>query len=966
MHVDGFFSEPTIAGGRLALVCDGAVWECSVEGGVAVRRTTRFRSIGAPQLRASDACLAFAASTTGAPQLRVAVRGSTRSRQLTFEAESCRALWWAGDGRIAIATAARSVFPQCQSGWLIDPDTGSWQSLNSDAALPVSAAGTSPRLAGIAGVNPRFWRGYRGGARSGIAIDVAGDGRFTPLTSLAGNTATPVWYAGRAYFISDADGAPNLYSCARDGDAAIQHTHDRQWAVHSPASDGQILVYCRAGSIFRHDVIAGDTEISITLDRPVTGRRVTRRTVEGDITLVQAPSRAERVTCIAMRTLIEATPHQSCQSARRLLERCSWARGTADGALVAIEQGDRRDRFVRIGEHRALVFTEPGSDVGRVVAAAAATDGSRIVIANNRHELIAVTLPGGVTTMLDRSEHRPIGMIDLSPDGTFCAYVFPVGVHRTVVRIARCDGSGIVAESVAQFADGSPRFLSDGVLVFLSLQRKSHARGEMITTVVRWQAPFAPTASSMTRVGTASHLFSAAIPLPGIGVILCDASAASEFEEVSNAGTPTPLWRVRADDIVATGRDRLVLQSGNAFHSVSYRQGRPTIGRAITALQALRVPVDPPTRWRDAVAFVGRLASDELPVRLLPDEWNELRDAYTLQAQRACSAQDVVAISNELLGHLGLSHAHVAPTAAPLAAAAQGALGVDVALLPTRGWQVAAIPRGDPQSAAMQGLADASLQLRVGDRIASVNGRRLSRRRSPGAALQALADHRVSCELIEPATGQRRSVTFTAARSERANRYAAWVHARREYVREISLGRVAYLHLRDVSEDTRAQLVDWSSCHEDTRALLLDLRFNEGGSLASEIAAFLSRAVFACISTRWSVPHRVPAAAGIDRITVLVNRFTTSGGELLAAALREHSAVRIVGERSFGAAMGNANRHRLPDGSELVLPQLAIETPDSWSTIENMGVVPDVNVDWHGPELWPDPTLVVALGEAVQ
>jgi tricorn protease len=171
------------------------------------------------------------------------------------------------------------------------------------------------------------------------------------------------------------------------------------------------------------------------------------------------------------------------------------------------------------------------------------------------------------------------------------------------------------------------------------------------------------------------------------------------------------------------------------------------------------------------------------------------------------------------------------------------------------------------------------------------------------------------------------------------------------------------VHVPDVSDASAAVLRDWRLCHEDARALILDLRYNEGGSRGGEMASFLTRPVLATIGSRWSVQRSVPESAGPVALMVLINKFTTSGGELLAIALREHASAVIIGEQSFGGAMGNTISHRLPGGLEIVLPQLMVTTPESWSQLENCGLVPDIVVKSHSPDAWPDPVIERALQE---
>lgn len=80
------------------------------------------------------------------------------------------------------------------------------------------------------------------------------------------------------------------------------------------------------------------------------------------------------------------------------------------------------------------------------------------------------------------------------------------------------------------------------------------------------------------------------------------------------------------------------------------------------------------------------------------------------------------------------------------------------------------------------------------------------------------------------------------------------------------------------------------------------------------------------------------------QIVLLANRFTSSGGELRIAVLRQHAGSIVVGERTYGGGIGHTFSHSLPGGSSLLLPELLVKSPAEWSTRENHGVEPDIAV----------------------
>jgi carboxyl-terminal processing protease len=91
---------------------------------------------------------------------------------------------------------------------------------------------------------------------------------------------------------------------------------------------------------------------------------------------------------------------------------------------------------------------------------------------------------------------------------------------------------------------------------------------------------------------------------------------------------------------------------------------------------------------------------------------------------------------------------------------------------------------------------------------------------------------------------------------------------------------------------------------------------------------------------------------------VLVDRYTASAAEIVAAALHDHHRATIVGERTFGKALVQAV-DPLDNGAALVITVASYYTPDG-DNISHVGVTPELYaVD--DPATTRDEALLVAL-----
>ena len=120
---------------------------------------------------------------------------------------------------------------------------------------------------------------------------------------------------------------------------------------------------------------------------------------------------------------------------------------------------------------------------------------------------------------------------------------------------------------------------------------------------------------------------------------------------------------------------------------------------------------------------------------------------------------------------------------------------------------------------------------------------------------------------------------------------------------------IGYVRLVAFSRDTAGELrrVLTQLKKEKMRGLIIDLRFNPGGLLAAAIetrALFISKGRIVSAEGRnsperiWNA-HEEGAFDGIP-MAVLVNRYSASSSEIVAACLQDHRRAVVVGERTWG------------------------------------------------------------------
>jgi carboxyl-terminal processing protease len=148
------------------------------------------------------------------------------------------------------------------------------------------------------------------------------------------------------------------------------------------------------------------------------------------------------------------------------------------------------------------------------------------------------------------------------------------------------------------------------------------------------------------------------------------------------------------------------------------------------------------------------------------------------------------------------------------------------------------------------------------------------------------------------------------------------------------------------------------------QGFVLDLRQNPGGLLDQAVAVaslFVEHGIVVSLVSRHE-PRAVFRAAGAVAtrlpVVVLVDRFSASSSEIVAAALRDHHRATVVGERTFGKALVQSI-DPLGGGAALELTIARYFTP-SGRDISNVGIAPQIRAR-DNPRTATDEALATAL-----
>jgi tricorn protease len=274
-----------------------------------------------------------------------------------------------------------------------------------------------------------------------------------------------------------------------------------------------------------------------------------------------------------------------------------------------------------------------------------------------------------------------------------------------------------------------------------------------------------------------------------------------------------------------------------------------------------------------------------------------------------------------------------------------GQLGADISRDAAGRWLVDRVLPGessDPR--ARSPLAAPGAAVGPGDELVAVDGQPVDSARGPWPLLAGTAGQPVELTVRPRSSAGVRRVVVVPLRSDRRLRYQDWVSSRRQLVRELSDGRLGYLHIPDMMGE------GWAHFHRDMRTempregLIFDVRGNSGGHISELVVEKLARQVTAWTMGRYMRPRTYPREARRGPMVTVADEFAGSDGDIVTAVVKLLGLGPVIGTRTWGGVVGIDGYQGLIDGSAITVPRYAIYFEEYGWTVENYGVDPDTEV----------------------
>ena len=236
--------------------------------------------------------------------------------------------------------------------------------------------------------------------------------------------------------------------------------------------------------------------------------------------------------------------------------------------------------------------------------------------------------------------------------------------------------------------------------------------------------------------------------------------------------------------------------------------------------------------------------------------------------------------------------------------------------------------------------------LRKGDELVAVDGARADKRQNRERYFSG-AVNKDELKLTFSRGGKEFDVKVHPASFSTVKTFAykQWEDQRADIVAKKTGDRVGYIHMRAMGdEDLNSFLLKMHTEVFDKDALILDLRYNNGGNVHKEVIDFLrGEAHFQWGYRDFPKTTHPNVAPGGKPIVVLVNEHSLSDAEVTSNGIKTLGIAKLVGTETYRWIIFTSSA-RLIDGSTCRLPAWGCYSVIDGSDLENTGVKPDIYV----------------------
>ncbi|HZX57478.1 MAG TPA: PDZ domain-containing protein, partial [Mucilaginibacter sp.] len=376
---------------------------------------------------------------------------------------------------------------------------------------------------------------------------------------------------------------------------------------------------------------------------------------------------------------------------------------------------------------------------------------------------------------------------------------------------------------------------------------------------------------------------------------------------------------------------------------------KPEPGKGMLNVNALQVKIDPTAEWPEIFDEAWRINRDYFyDPGMHGNNWLAVKKKYAAFLPDLACRDDLNILIQWMCSELSVGHHRITDAGDHLHQAETikgGLLGADYASANNR-YRFQKIYGGLNWNPNLRSpLTEPGVNVKVGEYLLAVNGKDV-----PATDELYQYFENTAGKITELTVGPNadytgsRTVKVVPVENEYDLRNRDWVEGNLQKVTEATKGQVAYVYVPNTAGAGYDYFRRYFYPQANRKAIIIDERFNGGGSLADYYINLLQNPYQAHWNMRYGRDLKSPSASIQGPKVMLINESAGSGGDMLPWMFRKFNVGTLVGTRTWGGLVGILGFPEFLDGGGVTAPNVGIWTKDGF-VVENVGVAPDIEVE---------------------
>ena len=846
----------------------------------------------------------------------------------------------------------------------------------------------------------RSWKRYKGGRATELWIYDLEKDISEQITRFEGSDQWPVWYKEKIFFASDRDLKLNIYSYDTNSKEVKQLTEFKDFDVMWPSGENGQLVFENGGFLYKTNLETGVTEkvtVNINFDNPNLVPYF--KNVAQNIHSFAVSPTAKRALFDA-RGDIFSVPAEfgitenltQTQGIREIYPNWSpdgkyisyYSDATGEYEIYLLENGINAEPKQLTKNSSAWKYDSEWS-----------ADSKYLLYSDRTLNLKLLDVLSGKEIVVDHATFNEIRTYSFSPDSKWVLYEKESPNELSAIWVYNIPEKKKYQLTDDTFGDYSPVFSTDGKYIYFLSNRDFNlnfsdlefdyvynnptriyaivleANGdelfkfkndvEPVKVEKKEEKEEEKTQESKPKLSVQidfQNINDRIVALPlGTGdyrnlfaveggIIYINGGKLKKFN--TDTKKEEEILENTTQVLLAADGKSFLYRSGNDYGIAKVTPGQKE-GVGKLNLDGLEMKIDPVKEWGQVYNDGWRIYRDYFYVDNLHDvNWKAVKDNYAKLLPYVGHRMDLDYIFSEMASESNTGHSYVNWGDFEKPKRVEGGLlGAKLVADEKSGlYKIEKIYKGQNWDESLRSpLSEQGVDVNEGDYLISLDGHDVTINDNPYKFLENKAGKYIEIGVNDlPEKDFMRTSMIKPIKSELDLLYFNWVAERREMVDKLSDGKIGYIHVPNTSTEGNRELFKGMYAYHNKEALIIDDRYNGGGYIPDVMTDLLDRKTLSYWNVNGLDPMSTPAVAHDGPKVMLINGYSSSGGDAFPYYFRKKGLGKLIGTRTWGGLVGISGNAQFVDGGSFSVPRFGIYDENGEWIIEGIGVYPDIEV----------------------